>query len=148
MLARKATNINGQELPQEWIEQVLGVLHEVYGDFCQQENRHVRVYGHRYEDEILLIICFRKGRDFEGLPLSFFISVDYQRSQRDEKLLKGLLDFSGRLIEDIFQKLKLAEEVYSTHWEENEYNNQKYYFKVSRENIELTLEAERILQKG
>ena len=147
MFARKITNARGRELQQEWIQQVQGVLDEAYDDLRQKEKRYIKAYGYIYEDEILLVICFRKGSEFEGSPISFFISVDYQRSQKDEKLLKGLLDFSGKLIDDTLQRLNSVTDVYSAHWEEHEYNKQKYYFKVSRENVELSLKADLILKE-
>ena len=151
MLARKGHNdAEGRECSPEWIQQVSELLHQVYAEICRREERHFKVYGYIYSDEILLIICFIKAQQEEGLPLSFFISTDYQNSQRNEKLLQGLLDSSGVLMEEVLQKLLMAdsdkrEDIYSVHWQEHERNSQKYYFKVTRENIELTIEANRLL---
>ena len=153
MLARKAHNDHGEELPEEWMDQVSDLLTQTYPALCRQNKRCFKTYGHRYSDEILLIVSFTPDKDAgaipgEGLPLSFFISIDISPGDGEDKYLKGLLDFAGILIDEILGKFSAGEEeeeYYSSRWQSHLEKRREYYYKITRENIDLTIEANRLL---
>ena len=150
MLARKPHNHTAEEYSREWIDQVSKTLHSVYSSICRRDDRSFKVYGYTYDDEALLIICLVKENDNFTSSLSFFISVDKEAAQKEKELFKRLLGFSGVLMDETFEKLSSSdesEEIYFVNWQEYEYNTQKYYFKITRENIELSIAADRLLNQ-
>ncbi|MCY4644118.1 MAG: hypothetical protein OXB88_05815 [Bacteriovoracales bacterium] len=147
MLSRKEYCGEGEEFPPEWTGSVQELLDETYSSLCRLEERQFGVYGFIYPDEILLIISLTKKRDPHALPLSLFISADYRGPKRDENLPENLLDVSAFLLEKTLSKVP-SEDRYSPLWTECTHLSKTYYFKVSRENIDLALEADRLLREN
>ena len=151
MLARKPHTTPAQNFPPEWTQQTAQLLCQTYSELCQQTQREFDVHGQIYADEMLLMICLSQKNNQNGLPLSFFVSLDLPSTpapQDSEQLLNHLMDFSGTLLDEILPKWQTTDDpttVYSPHWQEYQYQSDKYYFKITREDIALTLEANRLL---
>ena len=147
MLARKSHR-KGKECPQEWIDQISHLINDLYATLFEKEGKKFTVYGYIYSDELLLIVCLSKKDSLDIVPLSLFISADCENEE--EQILKHILDFLGILLEHILSKIQLesyTEEIYLVSWQEYEYNRQKYYYKITREDINATLEANRLLDE-
>lgn len=150
MLARKEhnQNIEGQEYAKQWIDQISRLLQDIYAGKCEANERSFSVFGFNFADETLMIVSFQKEDDSEGLPVSIFVSADIDSKNPDEKILKSMVDFLGLVIDDMLPKVDGdSDDLYSLRWEEHEFDKKKLYLKVTRENVELTLQATRLLNQ-
>jgi hypothetical protein len=82
--------------------------------------------------------------DYSLSPVPLSITFD---NLNDSKALKKILDISVSLTsliyDDIFSKEDWHE--YVLNWTENEIDGHKLFYKITRENISLTLQAEELL---
>ena len=77
-------------------------------------------------------------------PITIFISHDNVESSKEFKsVLKNLVDLSSLIIDDIVSVKEWLD--YNSLWIENEFRGSKFYYKTTRENISLTIQAEKIL---
>lgn len=147
MLSRKLHQ-EGKEFPKEWIGQISDLLNNLYASFCHREEKKFTIHGVIYSDELLLIVCLSKEDSLDTLPLSVFISVGYKNEGR--QILDGVLDFLGILLENTLDKVESGshtEDIYSVNWQEHKYHSRTYYYKITREDIKATLEANRLLNE-
>lgn len=135
------------QLPNEWTDQLVKVLHEAYANEVKAKNSLFDVYGEIYEDEFVVIASFMSHSDPASVPISVFISHDVISDEKNfKKSLKDLIDLFGLIFDDIFSTADWAD--YNSNWTENKFKGSQFYYKITRENISLTLQAEEILKKG
>lgn len=133
-------------LPIEWLEEVTKTLNEAYSQNCEKENRFFEVYGESYEKEFVVVVSFLHNTDQMAAPTTLFIAHDIvEDSKKFKTVLANLLNLIGLVFDDIFATENWSE--FSTIWTENKYKDNQFYYKVTRENISLTLQAEALLQK-
>lgn len=133
-------------LPIEWLEEVTKTLNEAYNDNCQKESRFFEVYGESYEKEFVVVVSFLHNTDQMAAPITLFIAHDIvEDSKAFKKVLANLLNLIGLIFDDIFATENWSE--FSANWTENKYQDDMFYYKITRENISLSLQAEALLQK-
>jgi hypothetical protein len=146
MLARKEQESLGKEFPKEWISEVENLLKATYMEEYKDDPRTFSVWGFTYPDEMLLIVSFADNHGTTTSPITLFISVDMDEKTKVKPILSKLLDASGVFFDEVFSSKKQEDpDLYQAHWQEGENNKLKFYFKVSRENIHLSMEATRLL---
>jgi hypothetical protein len=137
----------GQALPQEWTESFVKVLTETYFAQSEKDNRFFDVYALSFEKEFVVIISYIHHNDHLASPISVFISHDQQSdSTKMKKILENLVNLGGHIFDDIFSVEQWSD--FNPNWTENDFNGNKFFYKVTRENIGLSLQAEEILKKG
>lgn len=133
-------------LPHEWLEEFTKTLNTVYDQKLTDENRFFDVYGEIYEKEFVVIISYIHRQDQMAAPVSLFISHDnLEDSKKFKAALKDLVNLAGEIFDDIFSKEDWSD--YNSNWTENKYHNSTFFYKITRENISLTLQAEALLNK-
>lgn len=138
---------SGSALPQEWTESFVKVLTETYFEQSEKDNRFFDVYGMTFENEFVVIISYIHHEDHLASPISVFISHDIESdSIKMKKVLDSLVNLGGHIFDDIFSVENWGD--FHPNWTENEFNTNKFFYKITRENIGLTLQAEEILKKG
>lgn len=143
MFERKAQESAGKAIPHEWQEEVQKLLNLNFGDQLKDRKYFFDTLGRIFQDELLLIVSL--SPDNPALPaVSCFISMDNPTEKTVKKFLDTMLDFAGDFFETYFDTPDWSE--YSPRWLELEYNNQDLFYKVTRENISLTLKAEELLK--
>jgi hypothetical protein len=149
MLARKKTSKSGTPLPPEWLEGLNRLLNETYKTECKQFGRYFDLYGQIFSEEFLLVVSYLSEKDEYLAPLTLFLSSDPEQIASEEKVRetqKNLIDLVGLFFDEIF-----ADEDWNDFepiWQEVAHKTQTYFYKVSRENINATLEANRLLGEG
>ena len=145
MFARKESNLNGKTIPLEWQESVIEVLQDAYSAQIKDTGRYFDVYGQIFDDEILLITSYLHETDHSLSPISVFISADLEKSSVDKtkKSFDSIVDLSGHIFDDIFATEDWSE--YSAKWLETQLNGQDFFYKITRENVALSLEASKLL---
>jgi len=140
--ARKKQTINAFEFPKVWSESVKEIYHQTFMEHLETRGMEIKVYGASFPDEILLISQVQAPHQ---APVSIMLSADLNDLIDGKKLMDQLVDQSGEFLE---RYLNLGEtemdEVYEPRWLEHD-TTQKIYVKISREDVMLTLEANRLL---
>lgn len=133
-------------IPNEWTEDVTKTLTEVYFEQSEKDNRFFDVYGEVGEKEFVVILSYLHHGDQMASPISVFISHDVlPDSKKFQGALKDLMDLAGEIFDDIFAQEDWSD--YNANWTENKFRNSTFYYKITRENISLTLQAEELLSK-
>lgn len=146
MLARKKTSKQGNSLPTDWIEGLSRLLNETYKNECKLQSRYFDVYGQVYPEEFLLIISYISEKDEYESPTTLFLSSEpsHISTQEDVKeTQKNFIDLIGLFFDEVFSNKEWNE--FEPNWQEVSQKNQKYFYKISREDINATLEANRLL---
>jgi hypothetical protein len=131
-------------LPNEWTEELTKVLTETYFDRSEKDQCFFDIHGEIYEKEFVAIISYIHHTDHMSSPISLFLSHDVvEDSKAFKKVLKNLVDLVGEIFDDIFANEDWSD--YSLNWTENTYKGSDFFYKITRENISLTLQAEQFL---
>lgn len=146
MLARKASSKVGKSIPQDWSESLSRLLNETYQDECKQNGRYFDVYGQIYDQELLLIVSYLSEQDEYLAPITCFLSCEPDQMMNEDKVKdtqKNFIDIVGLFFDEIFADSDWNE--FEPVWQEVSFKNQNYFYKITRENINATLEANKLL---
>lgn len=146
MLARKKTSKNGKAIPQDWLESLARLLNETYATECKKHDRFFDVYGQIYTEELLLVVSWFASSDPHAAPITCFLSCEPEQMNNETKVKatqQSFIDVVGLFFDEIFSSDDWNE--FEPLWQEVTYKQDKYFFKISRENINLTLEANKLL---
>lgn len=146
MLARKKTSKQGKSLPTEWLESLNRLLNEAYKSECKQNGRYFDVYGQVYPEELLLTVSYLSEKDEYLSPITCFLSCGPDQMATEEKVKETQVNFIevvGLFFDEIFADSEWDE--FEPTWQEVTHKNQNYFYKLSRENINLTIEADKLL---
>lgn len=146
MLARKKTSKQGKALPQDWIESLSRLLNETYKTECKQNSRYFDVFGQVFSDELLLVVSYLSEKDEYLSPLTLFLSAEPDQIATEEKVRetqKNFIDLVGLFFDEIFGEEEWDQ--FEPNWQEVSHKHQNYYYKLSRENINATMEANKLL---
>lgn len=146
MLARKKSSKSGKTLPQDWVESLSRLLNETYKSECKQNGRYFDVYGQAYPEEFLLVVSYLSEQDEYLAPVTLFLSSEPEQIGNEEKVKetqKNFIDLVGLFFDEIFADEEWNE--FEASWQEVSHKNQNYFYKISRENINATIEANRLL---
>jgi len=146
MLARKKTSKQGKNIPQDWSESLSRLLNETYKAVCDKNKRYFDVYGQIYSDELLVIVSYLSEASESTAPITLFLSCDPYQMANEEKLKEtqsAYVDLSGLFFDEIFSSEDWSE--FEPDWQEVTHKKHNYWYKITRENINLTLEANKLL---
>ncbi len=147
MLARNNTSRkNGKMIPLDWAEGVNRLLNETYQAECKQNGRYFDVYGQIFPQELLLVVSYLSEKDEYISPITCFLSCEPEQMMTEEKVKetqKNFIDMIGLFFDEIFADTDWNE--FEPNWQEITHNKQKYFYKITRENINLSLEADKLL---
>lgn len=146
MFARKPTSKNGQSIPQDWLESLSRLLNETYAKECKDQDRYFDVYGQIYSQELLLVVSWLSEKDAHVAPIACFLSCEPEQMNDESKVKatqQSFIDVLGLFFDEIFSDSEWAD--YEPNWQEVTYKKENYFYKLTRENIALTIEANKLL---
>ncbi len=146
MLARKPVTKNGNPIPQEWPESLSRLLNEVYKKECDKEGKYFDVHGLIYPEEFLVVVSYLSEKDEHLAPISIFLSCDMEEMNTEEKVKetqKNYIDIFGLFFDEIFAEEDWNE--FSPVWQEVTHRHKNYFYKITRENVFLSIEADKLL---
>jgi len=147
MFAKNHNNTNLRPLPQEWQASLVKTLNQIYDDKIKRDDSSFFVFGQIFDEEVLIIISYIYN-DLSKSPKTIFISKELndlgKSSQMNiKKLFDNIVDFSGLILDEILLSTDWSE--YEINWQEYTFSQEKFYYKITRENVLLTLQAEKII---
>lgn len=147
MFGRLIESENASFLPTEWQENFIRVLTEAYADQAEKDERLFDVQGLIYEKEFVIVVSYMDQKDDHTAPITLFISHDIIADQKQmKKALQNISDLVGEIFDDIFATPDWSD--YSPDWVENPYKDNVFHYKITRENITLSLQAEQLLKSN
>lgn len=147
MFSRLDHDIAAVIFPKEWSAELKQVLLNIYGEKCIKEEKTFEVFGFSYPNEVLVIISYTGLDKFEA-PLTLFISADLAPNTDSKKTIDSMFDSAGVFFDSYFAKEENQDEIWDDYvldWEEAEFSSNKIFYKVTRENVALTMEANLLL---
>lgn len=145
-IARKKQTEKPIELPSSWIESVKATLEDAYRAECEEKKLHFDIMAGTFPDEVLICLSLMSTEQPEQAPCTLMLSADIEKNMAPNKVLKTLIDQAGFFFDTYFQTSEdERHEVYQARWLEEKHNNQEFFVRVSRENVRLTLEANKWL---
>ncbi len=134
----------GTTFPTNWIENISLLISETFEELNNKSITH-QIWGELFSNELLVICSLMPTRT--NIPITLIVSAPITQ-HKDNRHVKDILDRSiemlGLLIED-FLNSNSDEYEFTNSWQEHKNKQTTLYFKTTRENIEATLEANKLL---
>lgn len=149
MFSRLDHDIAAVLFPKDWAEGLKQILLNIYGDKCLKDEKTFEVYGFSYPNEVLMIVSY-VGLDKFISPVTLFLSADLDEKTKTDAIINDMFDSVGIFLDSYFAKEENDNEIWDDYvldWEETEFNNQNFFYKITRENIGLSIEADLLLGK-
>ena len=143
MLTRKDQEKKGTVLPDSWKDKVRDLLLSVYGEKAESEGKTFDIHGFTYPDEVVVTVSYMDAQHEGVTPLTYHVSADLTKDMKSEKLLETIIDSIGVFFDHYFNDPENLE--YYSRWQEADFKNQKLFYRVTRENVGLTLQANELL---
>ncbi len=147
MFSRKNYAVDeGGNIPDEWKAKVAALLNQNFKEHCETQKKSFDVFGKIYVDELVIVVSWLEDSDFNQAPISLFLSADIFEQKNTEEALKHLVDISGLFFDEFFSADNW--DGYEPNWKETSYKKNDYYYKITRENVALTMEADKLLKEN
>lgn len=149
MFARLDHDIPAVLFPKDWAEGLKQILLNIYGEQCIKEDRSFEIYGFSYPTEVLIIISYVSLDKFTA-PVTLFLSADLTNKTKTDDILNDMFDSAGIFFDSFFAANLGPDEIWDDYildWEETEFEKTKFFYKVTRENVALSIEADLLLGK-
>ena len=147
MLSRLDPDRRGSVVPEEWTNQVKLILEDTYKRQCNENQREFSVYGELFTDEIVICTCYAPVDPHSPvMPITLVISSPLDKKSEPEKILNQLVDCMGIFFDGVFADSNWDN--YEAEWKKGEHKNLEFHYRASRENIKLTLEADKLLSQS
>jgi len=144
MFSRKNEMEAGTALPKEWLEDCKGLLESVYKNQCDKQNHYFEVCGEIYKDELVFITSILDKDTVNAIPITMTLSISINEKTDNKAILNSMVDASGMVLDTIFNS-ETDEDIYSINWSEMKFKKHELYYKITRENVLLTIEANKLL---
>jgi hypothetical protein len=146
MLARKNKSKNGKAAPQDWLESLSRLLNDSYKGEVEKQGRYFDVYAQVFTGELLLVVSWLSEADQYVSPITLFLSCEPDQLSSEKKVKEtqeNYVDLVGLFFDEIFTSEEWDE--FEPLWQEVTHKHQNYWYKITRENINATLEANKLL---
>lgn len=146
MLARQKNSKSGKIIPLDWSEGVARLLNESYKSECKAQGRYFDVYGQIYQEELLVITSWLSEKDQFTAPVTLFLSCspeDMNSEKKVKETQENYIDLIGLFFDEIFASEDWSN--FEPDWQEVTHKSHTYWYKITRENVNATLEANKLL---
>jgi hypothetical protein len=133
--------------PKDWADGLKQILLNIYGERCIKDEKTFEIFGFSYPNEVLLIISY-VGLDKFETPVTLFLSSDLTLKTATDKIMDTMFDSAGVFFDSYFATEENEDEIWDDYvldWQDAEFGSDKIFYKVTRENVMLTMEANLIL---
>lgn len=147
MFSRLDHDIAAVLFPKDWAEGLKQILLNIYGDKCLKKDKTFEVYGFSYPNEVLMIVSF-VGMDKFVAPVTLSLSADLDEKTKTDAIINDMFDSVGVFFDSYFATEEREDEIWDDYvldWQETEFNKHQFFYKVTRENIGLSIEADLLL---
>jgi hypothetical protein len=147
MFARLDHETQAVLFPKDWADGLKQILLNIYGEQCIKDEKTFEIYGFSYPEEVLLIISY-VGLDKFETPITLFLSSDLTKKTDTNKIMDTMFDSAGIFFDTYFATEENADEIWDDYvldWQDAEFGSDKIFYKVTRENVGLSMQADLLL---
>lgn len=145
MYSRDLTNEKHVLIPGKDLSRFKKAVEEAYTEYFIQRSLDFELHGFLYPKEFVLNICIFSPKDLNITPTSLFCSVDLKDESPSEKIINTIVDYIGIFLDEFFQVDSWED--YFQRWESEDFKGQKLHYRITRENVILSLKAEELLNQ-
>lgn len=146
MLSRKEQTVKAIFFPKKWTVEVKGILEGLYKAQCDKKNLYLEVYAISYPNELVLAVSLLDKNNDLLIPVTYMASTDLEKKENPEDLLNLLVDSIGFFFENFFASEGSDDEsIYSSDWEQSKVKNKEFFYKITRENVGISIMADGLL---
>jgi hypothetical protein len=145
MYSRDLTNEKYVLIPGEDLSRFKKAVEETYEANFIQRGLDFELYGFLFPKEFVLNLCMFNPKDLNLSPTSFFCSVELKDEKPSDKILTTVVDFLGVFLDDFFQHEDWED--YFQKWESEKFKDLDLHYRITRENVILSLKAEALLNQ-
>ena len=146
MLSRHNEEANGVDLPSEWLEEITSAVNSTYESQLKEQNLILKTYGELHKGEVCLAFCLYSINPEDTSAISLLLSVDLKEKEDPKSALDKTINQSSEFFDLLLSGQE--EELFQPNWVRSDLKEGNFHFKITRENIALTLEANRLLRKS
>ena len=150
MLSRKEQTLSANFFPRKWTAEVKNLLEGLYKPQCDVRDLYIEVYALTYPDELLLAVSLLDKENEVTIPVTYMASADLAEKENPEDTLNLLVDSIGFFFENFFastESTDVDETIYSSNWEKSKVKNKEFHYKITRENVGMSLAADALLSQ-
>lgn len=133
--------------PKDWAEGLKQTLLNIYGEHAIKNEKTFEVFSFSYPTEVLLIISYVGLDKFES-PVTIFLSSDLNDKTDTDKIMDTMFDSAGVFFDSYFAAEENEDEIWDDYvldWQDAELRSNKIFYKITRENVGLTMAADDLL---
>ncbi|MFT6069770.1 MAG: hypothetical protein ACJAT2_001683 [Bacteriovoracaceae bacterium] len=146
MLSRKEQTVKANFFPKKWTAEVKNILEGLYKPQCDARDLYIEVHAITYPNELILAVSLLDKELETVIPITYMASADLNEKENPEEILNLLVDSIGFFFDNFFNLEEDPNEtIYSSDWEESKVKDKAFHFKITRENIGLSLMADALL---
>ncbi len=143
MLTRKELSDKYQPLPQQLKEQLKNLLMSSYKAQLKRDSRSIKIFSRIYDEEFLLIVSLVSTEKIAYIyPITCFFSCDITKDKELKDQFNLAIDGLGIMLDSIFND----DVEFFDQWTHESFKEKEFYYKISREDIELTLKTNELLK--
>ena len=148
MLSRKEQTHKPNFFPKKWTVEVKNILDGLYKAQCDSRNLYIEVCAISYPNELVLSVSLLDKNNDLLIPVTYMASTDLEKSENPEDLLNLLVDSIGFFFENFFISEGTEDEsIYSSDWEPSKVKDKEFFYKITRENVGISIMADAILDE-
>jgi hypothetical protein len=146
MLSRKEQTVKANFFPKKWTAEVKNLLEGLYKQQCDARDLYIDIHAITYPTELVLAVSLLDKELETIIPTTYMASADLTDKENPEDILNLLVDSIGFFFDNYFNLDDDPDEtIYSSDWEESKVKDKVFHFKITRENIGLSLMADALL---
>ena len=142
VLSRHNEEMDGVDLPMEWLDELTHAVKSTYGNTLQSNGYEIKTFGELFKGEV----CVAFSLSSNSGCITLIISVDLDPKKEPKDLLDKAINHSSEFFDLIINSE--GEDVFQPNWVKSELTGSDFYFKITREDISLTIEANKLLRSN
>lgn len=136
----------GVPFSDELSGEISEILNFVYDKKLTATNSKFSTFGYFYKTEVVLIISVSKNDAKDTDPHKTFIaSCEHKEDERTKKYLEALTDGAGFFLEQVLNNSDWND--FSINWTKEEIKGMEVQYITTRENVKLTIIANKLLEE-
>ena len=137
-------NTSPSLLPEELINAINSIINDSFGEQFSNKNLMLSSYGEMYENEIVLILSLIGHLNDTSISLFMSDEIDEKTNLKDkiDQLVNSSSEFFEKFIHGTDEEIL---DMYTSDWQKADFPAADFYYKISRENIQLTIQANKLL---
>lgn len=146
MLSRHNEETTGVNLPSEWLDEITSAVNSTYENQLKEKKLVLKTYGELHKGEVCLAFCLYSLNPEDTSAISLFLSVDLKEKEDPKSALDNTINQSSEFFDLLLSGQE--NELFQPNWVKSDLPKSNFFFKITRENIALSIEANRLLENS